>query len=269
MPVVLVSTIAENGQTNLGPYSLCFPFRIAGNGKRAMKINARANSNTAQNIRRTGVCAINFIPDKRKYLKNCVMLGFPGETTEEKMKNSIFTLLPSMRTEKEREKGKQYPEIVEEAIQVFECSIDSEYPPWIDEETEECHLVLRIDKIIMKEKWKKALIQGKKKFPRLPIDYGYRNNRFFWFAKHKKPFAEKIPKSKRTNVDSVMYAANRCDPGIIWEKEACAKITSVPRIFLGRVIQGVVDEAKKQSITTITPEFMDKIRDKRSKEKEE
>ena len=30
MPVVLVSTVAETGQTNLGPYSLCFPYIIAG-----------------------------------------------------------------------------------------------------------------------------------------------------------------------------------------------------------------------------------------------
>ena len=25
MPVILVSTLAESGRTNLGPYSLCFP----------------------------------------------------------------------------------------------------------------------------------------------------------------------------------------------------------------------------------------------------
>lgn len=30
MPVVLVSTLAESGQTNLGPYSLCFPHVISG-----------------------------------------------------------------------------------------------------------------------------------------------------------------------------------------------------------------------------------------------
>lgn len=30
MPVVLVSTLAESGRTNLGPYSLCFPHIITG-----------------------------------------------------------------------------------------------------------------------------------------------------------------------------------------------------------------------------------------------
>ena len=29
MPVVLVSTLSDEGQTNLGPYSLCFPHLIA------------------------------------------------------------------------------------------------------------------------------------------------------------------------------------------------------------------------------------------------
>ena len=29
MPVILVTTISESGKTNIGPYSLCFPFGIA------------------------------------------------------------------------------------------------------------------------------------------------------------------------------------------------------------------------------------------------
>ena len=40
-----------------------------------------------------------------------------------------------------------------------------------------------IDKIIMKKKWKDCLFKGKG-FPRLPIDYGYRDNVQFWFTKH-------------------------------------------------------------------------------------
>ena len=90
MPVVLVSTQSESGKTNLGPYSLCFPYIITGGHGHAMMLISRSSSNTAQNIIRTKVCALNFIPDKKRYMKNCVMLGFPGETTEEKMKHSIF-----------------------------------------------------------------------------------------------------------------------------------------------------------------------------------
>ena len=99
MPVVLVSTLAESGQTNLGPYSLCFPHNITGGKDHAMMLIARGTSNTATNIIRTRVCALNFIPHKKKFMKNCVMLGYPGETTAEKMKNSIFTLIPSARCE--------------------------------------------------------------------------------------------------------------------------------------------------------------------------
>jgi flavin reductase (DIM6/NTAB) family NADH-FMN oxidoreductase RutF len=97
MPIVLVSTIAESGQTNLGPYSLVFPHVIADEDKYAVMLITRANSNTAQNIRETRHCVTNFLPDEKKYLENCVLLGYPGDTTEETMKDSIFTLLPSAR----------------------------------------------------------------------------------------------------------------------------------------------------------------------------
>ena len=30
MPTILVGTVSENGQTNLGAYSLCFPYYVAG-----------------------------------------------------------------------------------------------------------------------------------------------------------------------------------------------------------------------------------------------
>ena len=83
MPVVLVGTLAENGQTNLGPYSLCFPHVVS--GQHAMMLIARGTSNTAANIRRTGRATINFIPDDRALLENCVLLRFPGETTEDIM----------------------------------------------------------------------------------------------------------------------------------------------------------------------------------------
>ncbi|MCK5422241.1 MAG: hypothetical protein KAJ08_08760, partial [Deltaproteobacteria bacterium] len=81
MPVLLVSTLNESGTTNLGPYSLCFPYIVTGGESHSMLLVARSNSNTAQNIIRTKVCSLNFIPDKKKYMKNCVLLGYPGETT--------------------------------------------------------------------------------------------------------------------------------------------------------------------------------------------
>lgn len=264
MPVVLVSTISESGQTNLGPYSLCFPHIITGGKDHAMMLIARGTSNTAQNLLRTGLCSLNFIPHKRKYMKNCVLLGYPGDKTEDKMKESIFTLLPSTRSDAEG--VRRYPDIVRESVQVFECTWDERFPIKHDEELVESHFVLRIDKLIMKKKWRDCLLRGKG-FPSLPINYGYRDNVRFWFAGHPGPYAVPIPKNKGNAIEVVKYACQRFDPEIVWEDAACAKIVKVPGIFLNKVIGGVVQEARKQGRTVITPELMDQIRNKRSAQK--
>ena len=264
MPVVLITTISESRNVNIGPYSLCFPHIISRN--HSMILICRSNSNTAMNIKRTKVCAINFIPYDKKYLKNCVMLGYPGETTDEKMKNSNFTLIPSQRSEEEKKPGVEYPDIVQEAFQIFECTWDETLPIYIDEETLEMHFILKVDKILMKSKWKDSLFKGKG-FPDMPIDFGFRDNVHFWFSRHSSPYSEPIPKEKRVNINTVMYAATRYDPDIEWTEEACQKIVRVPRIFLKTVIKGCVEAAKEEGLSVITPEFMDKIRDKRSKDK--
>ena len=232
----------------------------------SMLLVARIDSNTALNIIRTKVCSLNFIPDKKKYMKNCVLLGYPGETTEKKMEHSIFTLRPSTRSGPPPVGLSKFPDIVEEAFQIFECTWDDSQPLHPIPSSQSSHLVLVIDKIIMKKKWKDCLFKGKG-FPRLPIDYGYRDNVQFWFTKHSWPYAVPVPSSKEAPVEAVQYACDRFDPDIKWEKEACAKIVKVPNIFLKRVIGGVVEEAKKEGITVITPEFIDKIQDKRSGEK--
>lgn len=264
MPVVLISTISKSGQANLGPYSLCFPHNITGGSDHAMMLIARGTSNTAENIIRTKVCTINFIPDKKKYMKNCVMLGYPGETTEQKMKNSIFTLVPSPG--KNGQETDPYPPFVEEAFQVFACTWDESYPLKRDEALVESHFLLRIDHIYLKKKWRDCLFKGKG-FPRMPIDYGYRDNVRFWFASHSGPYAVPIPKDKANAVETVKYACTRFDPDIQWEDEACAMLVKVPGIFLKKAIGGIIEEAKKEGITLITPEFMAKVRDKRSGDK--
>ena len=119
MPTILASTVSESGQTNLGAYSLCFPYYIAGKDYYAMIFEVRNSSNTAQNILRTGKVTLNFIPDKRKYFKEAVRLGFPGDTTEQKMKDCIFTLIDSPQ-------GEGRPQMVEESFQIFECTWVSE-----------------------------------------------------------------------------------------------------------------------------------------------
>lgn len=264
MPVVLVSTVSETGQTNLGPYSLCFPYIIC--GEHSMVLITREDSNTSLNLQRTGVCAINFLPDDKRLMRNCVMLGFPGETTEEKMRNSIFTLLPSSRAEGERQSAVQYPEIVKEAVQVFECTWDQRYPLKHSAESPESRFVLRIDKIVMKEKWRDCLYAGKG-FPRLPVDYGFRDNAYFWFTRGARPYRVPIPKEKGMTVAEIRFAAERVDPDIAWQEEAYARLVRVPRVFLTRVIRECIQAAKEEGVTEITPEFLDGVRDKRSRER--
>jgi len=99
MPTVLISTISDDGSTNLGPYSLVQPYYVAGKDYYAMLLNSRNTSNTAQNILKRKKCAINFITDDKAYFKEAVRLGWPGDTTSEKMKDCKFTFEEVLRKE--------------------------------------------------------------------------------------------------------------------------------------------------------------------------
>lgn len=259
MPVVMITTVSENGLTNIGSYSLCFPFGIA--DKHAMMLISRKDSNTSINIGKTGYAALNFIPYNKKYLKNAVRLGYPGETTEQKQKDSIFTLIPSKREEKKQ--GVKYPEIIEEAIQVIECTWCNDQKIFSFEGSEgESHYLLYIDNIFMKNKWYEKLKKGKG-FPKMPIDYGYRDSKFFWFAKHSAPYSERIPSDKCINVDTIKYQVQRLPYELKWEEEAYKRLVKVPRIFLKRVLESVSQRALDEGITCITPELLDKYNDKK------
>ena len=280
MPTILISTISESGQTNLGAYSLCFPYYIAGKDYYAMILECRNSSNTAQNLLRTKKCALNFIPDNRKYFKEAVRLGFPGETTEEKMKNCLFTLVNS-NLEGER------PQIVDESFQVFECTwddslenafedkpgcLDGYEPPYrnFNGITSKfgAHFILKIDKILMQEKYHKSIVNGVKSnnFPSVPVDYGYRDSTNFWYTKFTQPIAEKIP-AKEGDVKSVIYAAERIDPNVKFTEKACAKLVKIPRVFLKMALTQMVEIAKEENITVIDEQALDIINDKRRKEK--
>ncbi len=280
MPTILIGTISENGQTNLGSYSLCFPYYIAGKNYYAMILEARNSSNTAQNILRGSKVSLNFIPDKRKYFKEAVRLGFPGDTTEEKMKNCLFTLEDG-QCEGER------PKIVKESFQVFECTWDSSLedayldkagnlegydPPYrnFNGITSQfgAHFILKIDKILMKDKYHSAIINGVKagSFPPVPVDYGYRDSTNFWCSPFRKPFPEKI-QAKDGDIMSVKYAASRIDPNVTFTDTACARLTKIPRIFLKAALTQMVSIAKEEGFTVIDEAELDVINDKRRKEK--
>ena len=285
MPTVVISTLAEDGSTSLGPYSLVQPYYVAGKDYYAMLLNARNSSNTAQHLLRTGKCAINFIPDDRKTFKEVVRLGWPGDTPAEKMKDCKFELEEGLMAAEHPDE--KFPLVVKDAFQVIECTwmreldnaqddkpgcMDGYEPPYHDFNgiisKFGAAFILRVDKILMKEKYYNAIINGvtAKDFPPVPVDYGYRDSKNFWYCRHRRCIPELLP-VRATTIDSVRYAADRIDPKIHFTDEACAKLVNVPRVFLPTALKGCIAWAYEHNVTEITEEHMNIINDKRAKEK--
>ena len=285
MPVVMIGTLSENGETNLGPYSLVFPYYIAGKDYYAMLLNCRNSSNTAQNILRTGKCTLNFIPDDKKLFKEAVRMGWPGDTTEEKMKGCLFELEDGLMAEEHP--NEKFPKGVKQSFQVIECTWMRELDH--AENDKPCELngyegpyhdfngitskfgatfILRIDKILMKEKPYNAIVNGvtKRGYPRVPVDYGYRDSKYFWCSRFKAPRPELLP-MRETSVASVRYAADRLQTDVKFTDEALAMLVKVPRVFLPLVLKGCVKWANENNCKLITPKEMQIINDKRAKEK--
>lgn len=285
MPTCLVSTLCEDGTTSLGPYSLVQPYYIAGKDYYAMLLMCRNSSNTAQHILKNGKCAINFVTDDRKTFKEVVRLGWPGDKPSEKMPGCKFELEEGLCAQEHPEDKR--PMVMKDAYQVIECTwmreldnaqddqpgcLEGYEPPYHDfngiTSKFGCHFILRVDKILMKEKQYNAIINGVKAsdFPRVPVDYGYRDSKNFWYTRFRRPIPELLP-VRATTLDSVKYAAKRIDPDVQFTDEALMRLINVPRIFLPTALKGCVAWAKEHNVTLITVEHMDIINDKRSKEK--
>ena len=280
MPTILVSTVSPNGMTNLGSYSLCFPYYIAGKDYYAMVLECRNSSNTCQNILRTKKCSLNFIPDDKRYFREAVRLGFPGDTTAEKMKDCLFTL-------SESDLGADRPKVVDCSFQVFECTWDDSLENAFEDKPGildgypapyrnfngitspfGAHFILKIDRILMKKKYSDAIINGVKAgaFPKVPVDYGYRDSTNFWMSRFRRPFPEKI-QAKEGDVNSVIYAAKRIDPEVTFTEAACAKLTKIPRVFLKAALTQMVQIAKSEGISVIDEDALKIINDKSREEK--
>ena len=196
------------------------------------------------------------------------------------MKNCLFHLQKS-------ELAGVRPQLVSEAFQVFECtwddSLEDAYldkagnlegydPPYrnFNGITSKfgAHFILKIDKIYMKEKYYNAILNGVKagNFPSVPVDYGYRDSTNFWYTKFRRPIPEKI-QAKEGNIDSVIYAAERTDPDVKFTREACAKLTKIPRVFLKAALAQMVAIAKEEGITVIDEAALQIINDKRRTDK--
>ena len=285
MPTVIISTLCPDGTTTSGPYSLVQPYYVAGKDYYAMLLSCRNSSNTAQNILANGKCALNFIDDKPSTFKEAVKLSWPGDKPEEKMPKCNFRLEKGICEEQNPEEKR--PLVLSDAIEVIECTwmrnldgaekdmpglIDGYEGPYHDfngiTSKFGAHFILRVDRILMKKKYRDAIINGvkAKDFPPLPVDYGYRDSKNFWFHRKRRMRAELLP-MRKTSLESVRYAANRADDTVKFTDEALETILNVPRVFLSLVLKGCVDWAKENGVTLITAEHMKIINDKRSKEK--
>ncbi len=284
MPTVIISTLCEDGSTTLGPYSLVQPYYVAGKDYYAMLLCCRNSSNTAQNILRDGKCAINFIDDNPKSFKEAVKLSWPGDKPSDKMPKCNFRLEKSLL---EEETGEKRPMVLTDAIEAIECTwmrnldgadrdlpgeLNGYEPPYHDfngiTSKFGAHFILRVDRILMKKKYSDAIINGvrAKDFPPLPVDYGYRDSKNFWFHRKTRMRAELL-QVRKASLQSVRYAADRADDKVKFTDDALETILGVPRVFLPLVLKGCVDWAKENNVTLVTAEHMKIINDKRAKEK--
>ena len=285
MPTVIISTLCEDGSTTLGPYSLVQPYYVAGKDYYAMLLSCRNSSNTAQNILRSGKCAINFITDEPKYFKEAVKLSWPGDTPAEKMPKCNFRREKSMI---EEQTGEKRPEVLTDAMQVIECTwmrdldgaasdlpgqLNGYEPPYHDfngiTSKFGAHFILRVDKILMKKRYADAIINGvtAKDFPNLPVDYGYRDSKNFWYHRRALRMHAELLQMRKASLASVRYAADRADDKIKFTDDALETILNVPRVFLPLVLKGCVEWGRENGVELITAEHMKIINDKRAQEK--
>ncbi len=263
MPFALISTVNENGITSIGPHSLVFPLDIS--ESYSMLLVSRAGSNTATNLRNGSKCALNYIEFDREWLKSVVALGYPGQTPDAKMQDAPFELIstPDPRFAADP----KFPLIMQDAFQVFECEVDESFVYKPKREAQpavvETFFALRVENILMKSSWKRKLDQ-REQFPDMPISYGFRGGKDFWFVRHGKPFGIPIPRGKGQSSARIYYMANKLDPEVRFTEGACKKLAEVPPAFIDVALEGIIEAAKAQSVSMVSGEFLCRLEAQRA-----
>lgn len=249
----LITTVAEDGRTTIGPYQLSFPFEVI--ERRSWMVVSRPGSNTDRNVKRTHKCALNFIEYDKAQIETVLKFGYPGQTPEEKMAYNCFELIDSPTPG--RESSDIYPQIIKDAYQVYECTLDVERIEQnpILRDSVSSHLLLNIDNILLKERWKDNLEGGGTTMPEAALTYGFRGATKFWFGEVQEPYALPIPDLGPKH-EVVMYEANRLDDEVRFTEDACKQLTGIPRAFLVNALQGIVAVAKKRGVTKVDLEFV-------------
>jgi flavin reductase (DIM6/NTAB) family NADH-FMN oxidoreductase RutF len=266
MPFALVTTVNAQGVTSIGPHSLAFPFDII--EQPSMMLISRASSNTSTNLQRGSKAALHFVEYKESWLKPIVALGYPGIEPEEKMKNIPFEMVRTPTPEYAADPD--FPLLIQDAFEVFECELDGEfhYQPGRETDAAGCEKFwcLKVKNILLKESYHERLL-AQKEFPSMPLSYGFRHNeagdRRFFFCSHNRPKPVPIPMTEGLKANSIYYTANKLDPEVRFELEACQQLVDAPRALLTVALRGIIREAKKQGVTMVDAEFVRQVNAKR------
>lgn len=249
----IITTVDEEGNTNIGPYQLSFPFEV--NTGRSWMVISRSTSNTARNVKRTLKCALNFIEYDEQHIETVLKFGYPGQTAPEKLEYNTFNLIDSPT--EGRESNEVYPKILAEAYQVYECTLDvdriNENP--ILRDSPSAHLLLNIDNILIAEEWEPHLDGSGDKMPHIAMTYGFRGGNTFWFGEPKPAYKLPIP-DMGANHELIHYEANRLDDEIRFSMEACKQLTGIPNAFVRNVLTGIVKQAKERGIKDVDEAFI-------------
>ncbi len=252
----LITTVNEDGLTSIGPYQLSFPFEVIGHY--SWMVVSRPGSNTHTNVGRTKKCALNFVEYDKDWVETILKFGYPGQEPAEKMAYNPFNLIASPTPG--RESGTIFPQIIAEAYQVYECTLDvdriAENP--ILRDSTSAHLLLNIDTILLKQRWFDNLEGGGETMPAVPLTYGFRGASKFWFGARAEPYALPIPDLGPRH-EVVFYEANRLDDDIRFTEDACRQLTGIPRAFLTQALQGIIAVAKKDGVTMIDLDYVQKL----------
>ena len=189
----LITTVNEDGITSIGPYQLCFPFVVW--EIQEWIVISRGVSNTSTNLKRVKKCALNFVEYDRGKLKDVIDLGYPEQNPEEKMNGCPIELeeTPTIAYREDPER----PEVIKDAFQVFECELNDDPEKFYYKGAQPTeYLLLTINHIHLREYWRKNLDLGADmEIPKMPISYGFRNAKQFFFAQPKSAFW--LPVSQR------------------------------------------------------------------------
>jgi len=266
MPFAMITTVNENGFTSIGPHSLTFPFDLI--EEPSMMLVSRAGSNTSQNLKRGSKAALHFVEFRKSWLKPIVNLGYPGIEPEEKMKDIPFAM--GKTPSPEYADDPEFPLIMKDAFQIYECEVNGEFhwqpPRETDPIASEHFWCLKVKNVLLKDAYHKRLIE-QKEFPNIPISYGFRHNdsgaRRFFFCSHNKPFPVPIPTPKGLEHNQIYYSANKMDPEVRFDEEACKLLVDVPKAFLKVALKGIIAEAKKNDVKMVDAEFMKAFNERR------